>query len=77
VLEEIGRTIDSLESGAAATLRLAIGEDLDGVSGRFFDRTEEAAADPQAYDPDARKALWELSERLVGQHLREPAADAR
>jgi NAD(P)-dependent dehydrogenase (short-subunit alcohol dehydrogenase family) len=65
VLEEIGRPVDSLEAGTAATVRLATDTELEGVSGRFFDRGEEVAADPQAYDTEARSALWELSERLV------------
>jgi NAD(P)-dependent dehydrogenase (short-subunit alcohol dehydrogenase family) len=70
VLDEIGRSVDSLETGTAATVRLAVGAELEGVSGRFFDRQQEAAADPQAYDPEARRRLWELSERLVGERLR-------
>jgi NAD(P)-dependent dehydrogenase (short-subunit alcohol dehydrogenase family) len=74
VLEEIGRSVDSLETGTEATVRLAIGADVDGVSGKFFDRLEEAAADPQAYDADARRRLWELSERLVGERLRQPVS---
>jgi NAD(P)-dependent dehydrogenase (short-subunit alcohol dehydrogenase family) len=65
VLEEIGRSVDSLETGSAATVRLAIDAELEGVSGRFFDREEETAANPQAYDREARSALWKLSERLV------------
>jgi NAD(P)-dependent dehydrogenase (short-subunit alcohol dehydrogenase family) len=65
VLEEIGRSVDSLETGTAATVRLATDPELEGVSGRFFDREQETAADPQAYDPEARRALWELSERLI------------
>jgi NAD(P)-dependent dehydrogenase (short-subunit alcohol dehydrogenase family) len=65
VLEEVGHSIDTLETGTEATLRLAIGEQLEGVSGRFFDREREAAAHPQAYDPEARRRLWELSERLT------------
>ncbi len=64
VLETVGRTIDSLEQGVAATLRLVIDERLDGVSGVYFDGLKEAPADPQAYDADARGRLWELSERL-------------
>jgi NAD(P)-dependent dehydrogenase (short-subunit alcohol dehydrogenase family) len=75
VLEEIGRSIDSLETGTAATLRLATAAELEGVSGKFLDRRHEAAADPQAYDPEARRRLWELSERLVGERLREPAPE--
>jgi len=65
VLEEIGRSVDSLETGTSATVRLAMDPELDGVSGRFFDREQETTANAQAYDPKARSALWELSERLV------------
>ena len=64
VLETLGRTIDGLEQGVAATLRLVIDPQLYGVSGVYFDGLEEAAADPQAYEKDARVRLWELSERL-------------
>ena len=65
VLEEIGRSVDSLETGTAATVLLATDPALEGVSGKFFDREHEVAANPQAYDAEARSALWELSERLV------------
>jgi NAD(P)-dependent dehydrogenase (short-subunit alcohol dehydrogenase family) len=65
VLEEIGRSVDTLETGTASTIRLAVAPELEGVTGKFFDRQQEAAASPQAYDPEARRALWELSERLV------------
>jgi NAD(P)-dependent dehydrogenase (short-subunit alcohol dehydrogenase family) len=58
--------LDSLESGVRATLRLIADPALGGVTGRYFDRLEEARARPQAYDPDARRKLRELSERLVG-----------
>ena len=66
VLEEIGRSVDTLETGTAATVRLAIDPELEGVSGKFFDRQQETAADSQAYDRDARRKLWDLSERLAG-----------
>jgi NAD(P)-dependent dehydrogenase (short-subunit alcohol dehydrogenase family) len=55
----------SLEQGVAATLRLVADSDLEDVTGRYFNREREARADPQAYDPDARRPLRELSERLV------------
>ncbi|MFL5894902.1 MAG: SDR family NAD(P)-dependent oxidoreductase, partial [Thermoleophilaceae bacterium] len=67
VLEQVGRSVDSLESGVEATLRLATSPELEGVTGRFFDRTEESAAHEQAYDVDARKRLWELSLELTGE----------
>jgi NAD(P)-dependent dehydrogenase (short-subunit alcohol dehydrogenase family) len=66
VLEEIGRSVDTLESGTAATVRLAMAPELERVTGKFYDREQETAANPQAYDAEARSALWELSERLVG-----------
>jgi hypothetical protein len=66
VLETVGRTIDTLEEGVEATLRLVIDGDLDGRSGIYFDGCEEADADTQAYDADARRRLWDLSERLCG-----------
>ena len=57
---------DSLETGVRSTIRLITDPALDGVTGRYFDRLEEARARPQAHDPDARRKLRELSERLVG-----------
>jgi len=65
VTEEIGYTIDSLSDGVAATSRLAIDPALAGVTGRFFDRTREARANAQAYDPAARAELWRRSLDLV------------
>lgn len=69
VLEERGESLDSLELGTRAVVRLAVEPELDGITGRFFDRLDEAAAHPQAYDPQARAALRRLSEELVGPRL--------
>jgi len=66
VLHARGSGVDSLEAGVAATARLVADPQLDGVTGRYYDRTQEARADEQAYDPAARRRLWELSERLTG-----------
>jgi NAD(P)-dependent dehydrogenase (short-subunit alcohol dehydrogenase family) len=69
VLEERGESLDSLELGTRAVVRLAVEPELDGITGRFFDRIEEATAHPQAYDPRARAELRRLSEELVGPRL--------
>jgi NAD(P)-dependent dehydrogenase (short-subunit alcohol dehydrogenase family) len=61
----LGTPMSSVEEGVEATLRLVADPELDGVSGRFFAGTREAAADPQAYDRVARRRLWEESEGLV------------
>ena len=62
----VKRPASSLEEGVRATMRLVADPQLDGLSGRYFDGESEAAADAQAYDPDARARLRELSERLAG-----------
>lgn len=42
--------VDSLESGVEATLLVA-GPDMDGVTGKYFDRLREVQADVQTDDP--------------------------
>jgi NAD(P)-dependent dehydrogenase (short-subunit alcohol dehydrogenase family) len=66
VLEAGVSPVDSLESGVEATMRLVADPDLNGVTGRYFQRMREATAHPQAYDADARRRLRELSAELVG-----------
>ncbi|MFJ9771387.1 SDR family NAD(P)-dependent oxidoreductase [Kitasatospora sp. NPDC101157] len=66
VLQEIGYSVDSLEDGVSATHRLVTDPALAGVTGRYYDRTREARADPQAYDLRARAELWDRSLELVG-----------
>jgi NAD(P)-dependent dehydrogenase (short-subunit alcohol dehydrogenase family) len=66
VYESFDRTMSTVEEGVEATMRVAASPELDGVSGRYFDRLREALAHPQAYDEEARRRLWKLSEELVG-----------
>ncbi|HEX6678332.1 MAG TPA: SDR family NAD(P)-dependent oxidoreductase [Actinomycetes bacterium] len=65
VMREVGHSVDSLDVGVTATRRLVSDESLGGVTGRYFDRTREARANAQAYDPDARAELWRRSLKLV------------
>ncbi len=73
VQDTFGYTMSTVEEGAEAVVRLAVSPELEGVTGRYFDGTREARANRQAYDPRARKRLWDLSEELCGRLL-EPAA---
>ncbi|WP_129842739.1 SDR family NAD(P)-dependent oxidoreductase [Streptomyces sp. RFCAC02] len=66
VLAEIGHSVDTLADGTDATHRLVTDPRLAGVTGRFYDRTRETRAHPQAYDPVARHRLWDLSVALTG-----------
>jgi NAD(P)-dependent dehydrogenase (short-subunit alcohol dehydrogenase family) len=54
-----------LEVGAENVVRLAADPALEGVTGRYFNGAEEARANPQAYDEDARAKLRALSVALV------------
>jgi len=65
VLQAGREPVDSLETGVAATLRLIRDPELDGVTGRYFDRQRETRALEQAHDVNARARLRELTERLV------------
>ena len=64
-----GYTMSTVEEGAEAVVRLAVSPEVEGVMGRYFDGKREARANRQAYDPQARRRLWSLSEELCGRLL--------
>ncbi len=68
VRESFGRAMTPVAEGVEAVLHLAA--EAEEVGGRYFDGTRESSAHQQAYDPDARARLWEVSERLTGASLR-------
>ncbi len=61
-----GRSVSTLEEGADAVVRLVVSPELEGVNGWYFNGTQRAHADGQAYDPKARARLRELSQQLTG-----------
>jgi NAD(P)-dependent dehydrogenase (short-subunit alcohol dehydrogenase family) len=61
----VSSPINSLEEGVRATHRLVTDPALDDVSGRFFNGLQEARADAQAYDTEARARLKALSDELT------------
>ena len=65
VLHARGSAVSPLEDGVRATVRLAAASELDGVTGRYFFGEDEAEAEAQAYDPDARTRLRRLAEQLT------------
>jgi NAD(P)-dependent dehydrogenase (short-subunit alcohol dehydrogenase family) len=58
--------VTTVEEGAAAVMRLAVSEQVDGHTGDYFDGLRPARANAQAYDPQARRRLAEVSARLAG-----------
>ena len=57
--------VSSVQEGLDATWRLVAGENLEGVSGVYFDGQREGRTDPQADDPAARAWVRELSASLI------------
>ena len=55
-----------VEDGAEAILQLAVSPKLEGRSGLYFNVLNEARANPQAYDAEARRKLRALSLELTG-----------
>jgi NAD(P)-dependent dehydrogenase (short-subunit alcohol dehydrogenase family) len=52
--------------GSATTVHVATAPELEGVTGRYFARSREAASSPASLDRGAQRRLWEASERLAG-----------
>jgi len=69
VQDTFGYTMSTVEEGTEAVVRLAVSQEVEGLTGRYFDGTREARADGQAYGKEARRRLWELSEELCGRPL--------
>jgi NAD(P)-dependent dehydrogenase (short-subunit alcohol dehydrogenase family) len=64
VRQTIGEPHSTVEEGIEATVRLIDDPGLP-VTGRYFNGTREAEPDAQARDLEARRRLWEVSERLT------------
>jgi NAD(P)-dependent dehydrogenase (short-subunit alcohol dehydrogenase family) len=58
--------ISKVEDGADAVLNLALSPELERATGLYFNRRQQARADPQAYDEAARAELWRRSLELCG-----------
>ncbi|MGA8093898.1 MAG: SDR family NAD(P)-dependent oxidoreductase [Steroidobacteraceae bacterium] len=57
--------VSPVEEGAAAVMRLANAPELEGQTGGYFDGLRPARANAQAYDPQVRQRLAEVSARLA------------
>jgi NAD(P)-dependent dehydrogenase (short-subunit alcohol dehydrogenase family) len=55
----------TVEEGADAVMQLAVGSDIEGRSGLYFNQLDDARANEQAYDSGARQRLWDLSVELT------------
>ena len=55
-----------IADGVTSVLRLITDPELDRVTGRYFDQTQEAPALDQAYDERARARVRKIAEHLTG-----------
>jgi NAD(P)-dependent dehydrogenase (short-subunit alcohol dehydrogenase family) len=55
----------SPEKGAEPSIYLASSPELEGVTGKFFNRKEEADSSPESHDRSIASQLWEVSEELT------------
>jgi NAD(P)-dependent dehydrogenase (short-subunit alcohol dehydrogenase family) len=60
--------VSRVEEGGEATMRLIIDPDLGGVTGQFFDGLKVSRARPEAYDPQFRAKLREVTDRMLGEN---------
>ncbi|WP_029582277.1 SDR family NAD(P)-dependent oxidoreductase [Bradyrhizobium sp. URHD0069] len=58
--------VSTVEQGGEAILHLAVGDDVAGKTGLFFNGMQQSQANPQAYDEAARNRLRALSLQLTG-----------
>lgn len=54
----------SLEEGASGIVTLATSPELDGITGKYYDKTKIASSSRGSYNRDDWKTLWEMSEKL-------------
>ncbi|XP_067845381.1 retinol dehydrogenase 13-like isoform X3 [Heptranchias perlo] len=58
--------VKSPSLGAQASVYLAVAEELEGVSGKYFDVIKQKDPAPQALEDETARRLWEMSAKLVG-----------
>jgi len=60
------------EDGAKTSIYLASSPEVQGVTGKYFDKSKPKQSPAVSYDEAAQKRLWDVSEQLTG--LATPAA---
>lgn len=56
----------SPERGARTSIYLASPPDVEGVSGKYFDRRKQEKSSAASHSEEAARRLWEVSEKLAG-----------
>ena len=54
----------STQNGAKTSVYLATSPEVQGVTGKYFDKCKTKESAPLAHDKQLQKELWQVSERL-------------
>ncbi|MFB3133848.1 MAG: SDR family oxidoreductase [Rhodothermales bacterium] len=54
------------KKSAEAVVRLAVAPDVEGVTGKYFDRMNEASSSADSHDEEIAARLWQVSDERVG-----------
>ena len=65
IMGVITRFALSEEQGAQTSIYLASSSEVEGVSGKYFDKSTAVQSSPESYDEAAQKRLWEISEEMT------------
>jgi hypothetical protein len=65
----------SPEKGARTSVYLATSPEVEGISGKYFDKCKAVASNQESYDTQVAKRLWDVSEQMT--QLGVPAAVAQ
>ena len=55
-----------VEDGAQTSVYLASSPEVEGVTGKYFDKSKPKQSSAVSYDEAAQKRLWDISEQLTG-----------
>lgn len=54
------------EQGAQTSIYLASSPEVQGVTGKYFDKSKPVRSSPASYNNDAAERLWQVSEQMTG-----------
>jgi len=66
IMPIVGLAAISPEKGAETMTYLAAAPDVDGVTGKYFDKKKAVSSTKISYDEAAQKRLWGISAEMVG-----------
>ena len=64
----MGKIALTPEQGADNSIYLASSPEIEGITGKYFEKREAVVSSPDSNDPELSNQLWGVSERLVSEN---------